>query len=56
MELDHFGCGRGQRSRREVIAGLGATAVLSLLPAQGSGQSPAKLIDTQCRYPVPGFV
>jgi predicted TIM-barrel fold metal-dependent hydrolase len=56
MELDHFGCGRGQRSRREVIAGLGATAVLSLLPAQGSGQSPAKLIDTHHHFYPPPYL
>src|SRR6516225_7594542 len=56
MECDSFGCGSGQRSRREVIAGLGATAVLSLLPAQGSGQSPPKLIDTHHHFYPPPYL
>jgi predicted TIM-barrel fold metal-dependent hydrolase len=57
MELDHFGCGSGQRSRREVIAGLGTAAALALLPARKlSAQSSPKLIDTHHHFYPPPYL
>jgi 6-methylsalicylate decarboxylase len=58
MQLHHCpACGTGRRSRREVIAGLGAAAAFSMLPAgTSSGQASAKLIDTHHHFYPPGYL
>jgi 6-methylsalicylate decarboxylase len=58
MQLQHCSaCGTGPRSRREVIAGFGAAAALSLLPASSSpGQGSPRLIDTHHHFYPPPFL
>jgi 6-methylsalicylate decarboxylase len=50
-------CVTGHRSRREVIAGLGAAAAISMLPAGILfGQAPTKLIDTHHHFYPPAYL
>ena len=58
MQSHHCsGHGTGHRSRREVIAGIGAAAAVSALPAGTSfGQAPARLIDTHHHFYPPAYL
>jgi predicted TIM-barrel fold metal-dependent hydrolase len=50
-------CDTGQRSRRDVIVGLGAAAAFPLLSGSTSfGQAPAKLIDTHHHFYPPAYL